>query len=136
MVFDASVVVAAAFTSNRQSAACLLAVAVGTGDLTMIVSPEIVAEYRRTVVEHAALARSEDPVALVEDLVEAAETVTPEPVKAVRADPTDDVYLGTAIAAGAAFLVTFDRRHLLPLDPFRGIRIVTPGTLLAKLRGR
>jgi hypothetical protein len=136
LVLDASVVVAAALTANRSSASCLLVAAVGTGEVQLVVSPPVVAEYVRTVSEHAASARIPDPVALVMDLVGSAESVTPEPVNAVRDDPTDDVYLGTALAGRAAYLVTFDRAHLLPLDPYRGVRIVEPGTLLALLRGR
>jgi predicted nucleic acid-binding protein len=52
----------------------------------------------------------------------------------VAADPSDNVYLGTALAGRADFLATFDRRHLLPLDPFRGVRILRPGDVLRALR--
>jgi hypothetical protein len=39
-----------------------------------------------------------------------------------------------ALAGGAAFVVSLDRAHLLPLGEWRGIRIVEPRTLLAVLR--
>ena len=57
-------------------------------------------------------------------------------VRVVKADPSDDVYLGTALAGRASYLATFDRRHLLPLDPWRGVRVLTPGDVLRGLRGR
>lgn len=136
LVLDASVVIAAALTSNRGSASCLLAAAVGAREVELVVSPPVVAEYLRTAAEHAASAHIPEPVGFVLDLIAAAESVTPEPVEEVREDPSDDVYLGTALAGRAGYLVTFDRLHLLPLDPFRGVRIVTPGSLLAILRGR
>lgn len=136
LVLDASVVIAAALTSNRSSASCLLAAAVGTGEVRLVVSPPVVAEYVRAMAEHAAGAQIPDPVAFVLDLIGSAESVTPEPVIAVQDDPTDDVYLGTALAGRASHLVTFDRAHLLPLDPFRGVRIVLPGTMLELMRAR
>jgi uncharacterized protein len=46
--------------------------------------------------------------------------------KVVAADPDDDKVLECAVIAGASHLVTGDRRHLIPLDSFQGIRIVTP----------
>lgn len=43
---------------------------------------------------------------------------------AVAGDPKDDMIVATAVAARAAYLVTGDRRHLLPLDSYGGVRIV------------
>jgi putative PIN family toxin of toxin-antitoxin system len=51
-------------------------------------------------------------------------------VKAVAADPDDDVVLDCALAAAATHVVTGDRRHLLPMGSFRGIAIVTPADFL------
>jgi uncharacterized protein len=47
-------------------------------------------------------------------------------LKMVAADPDDDKVLECAVVAGAAHLVTGDRRHLIPLGSFQGIRIITP----------
>lgn len=52
-------------------------------------------------------------------------------LKAVPADPDDDKVLECAVAAGAAYIVTGDRRHLIPLKSFRGIQIMTPAEFLA-----
>ncbi len=51
---------------------------------------------------------------------------------AVRAcrDPRDDKFLELALNGSADIIVTGDR-DLLALDPFRGIRIVTPARYLA-----
>jgi predicted nucleic acid-binding protein len=57
------------------------------------------------------------------------------PPEAVSGDPDDDLILACAIAAGVEVLVSGDRRHLLPLGEHRGVRIVTPQTLLSELRG-
>jgi predicted nucleic acid-binding protein len=51
-------------------------------------------------------------------------------LQVVVADPDDDKVLETAVAAGATHLVSGDRRHLLPLREFQGIRIVSPAEFL------
>jgi putative PIN family toxin of toxin-antitoxin system len=134
-VLDASVVIAAVLSRNRASASCLLIEAAAAGVVRAIVSAPVVEEYRRKVQSVRARARIADPLGLVLDLVAVAESVEPTAVHAVAADPSDDVYLGTAMAGRADYLATFDRRHLLPLDPFKGVRVLTPGDVLRALKG-
>ncbi len=57
----------------------------------------------------------------------------PRSPEAVTHDPDDDVILACAVAAEVHVLVSGDRRHLLPLGEYRGIRIITPQALLAEL---
>jgi uncharacterized protein len=52
-------------------------------------------------------------------------TVLPD-LRVVAGDPDDDPVIATAVAARADYLVTGDRRHLLPLGAYAGTRIVTP----------
>jgi putative PIN family toxin of toxin-antitoxin system len=52
-------------------------------------------------------------------------------LKAVDADPDDDKVLECALAGSATFVVTGDRRHLLPLRSFHGISLVTPAEFVA-----
>ncbi len=47
-----------------------------------------------------------------------------EEVIVVEADPTDNRILECALVADAEFLVTGDKKHLLPLGSFRGISII------------
>jgi putative PIN family toxin of toxin-antitoxin system len=49
-------------------------------------------------------------------------------------DITDREFLSLAVAADADFLVTNDRRHLLPLKSFGRTRIVTPAAFLRHLK--
>jgi putative PIN family toxin of toxin-antitoxin system len=48
-------------------------------------------------------------------------------------DPTDVKFLTLAAEAGADYLVTNDRRHLLRLGRYRRTRIVTPNKFLREL---
>lgn len=55
-----------------------------------------------------------------------------ETLQVVIADPSDDVFVQTALAGNADFIVSGDR-HLLELGEYRGIQIVTPAEFLAIL---
>ena len=51
-------------------------------------------------------------------------------LKAVHNDPDDDKVLECAMAGNATHLVTGDRRHLLPMGNFKGVRILTAAEFL------
>jgi predicted nucleic acid-binding protein len=55
--------------------------------------------------------------------------------KAITGAPDDDVVLACGVNAGVRIIVSGDRRHMLPVREHRGIRIVSPQTLLAELTG-
>lgn len=57
-------------------------------------------------------------------------------LKEVAADPDDDKILECALVGRATHIVTGDRRHLLPLATYQGIRIVTPADFLAEMAAR
>ena len=108
-------------------------------DFTLVWSPPIVEECVR-VARYPRLAgrfQTKDPIGWLRDLMEIATLVTGDlpRVNAVRADPSDDVYLATALAGAAPYVVTGDRKHLLALREFAGVRIVTPKEFLAALPG-
>lgn len=54
-----------------------------------------------------------------------------ESVGVIEDDPTDNRILECALAADAETIVTGDKKHLLPLDSFRGISIVELRDFLA-----
>ena len=51
-------------------------------------------------------------------------------IRAVPLDPKDDKIVATAVKAGAGYLVTGDRTHLLALGEYEGIKIITPRAFL------
>jgi uncharacterized protein len=67
-------------------------------------------------------------------LSEEAVFVTPQTkLDVVKADESDNRYLECAVAGQASYLVTGDKRHLLPLKAYQGIRIVSPAIFMAIL---
>ena len=61
------------------------------------------------------------------------ETNLPELHGAVPLDPKDDAIVATAVKAKADYLVTGDRKHLLALETYESICIVTPRQFLELL---
>ncbi len=59
------------------------------------------------------------------DMVETA--LLPQ-IRVVHGDPSDDLLIAVALAGRASVLVTGDRKHLLALGSFAGIRIVDVAT--------
>lgn len=55
----------------------------------------------------------------------------PESVAVIEDDPTDNRILECALAADAEFVVTGDKKHLLPLDSFQDVSIVGLADFLA-----
>ena len=51
-------------------------------------------------------------------------------LKEIVADPDDDKVLECAVVANATHIVSGDRKHLLPLDSYRGIRVLSPAEFL------
>lgn len=54
-------------------------------------------------------------------------------LKGATADPDNDKVIECAVVGSATHIVTGDRRHLLPLENYRNIRIVTAADFLNQL---
>jgi putative PIN family toxin of toxin-antitoxin system len=133
-VLDSSVLISAFLTPKGACAELLRAAE--RSSFVLCLSPEIIAEVARKLAGKARLRTRygyapADIRQFCDDLAAAAALVTDLPAgRFVPNDPKDDPIIATALAAGAAYLVTGDRLHLLPLGTFEGIRIVTPRAFL------
>lgn len=138
-VIDTNVVVSAVLNTDGTPAAVVGA----AGEAyTLVSTADIVAEWLRVIAYDRVarrlrrLGREEDARATVARLGMIAEMVPPErlpKVRVITADPSDDLFLATALAGGAQVLVSGDRRHVLPLKEFAGIRIVDAATFASEL---
>ena len=52
----------------------------------------------------------------------------------ISADPDDDNVLECAVAGGAGYIISGDRRHILPLGSYQGITILNPADFLSKIK--
>lgn len=99
-----------------------------------MVSPALLAEYHETIEE----LRLEYPgrafVAWADALTESATLVFPvDRAPGATPDPGDEMVLECALAAEADYIVSGDKKHLLPLRQFRDIPIVSPSDYLRRL---
>ena len=105
------------------------------GEFQLIVSEATVTEFRETLQKYPDRfgLTDEEIRTEVETLQYFAEFVDPdEEVNAVEDDPDDDKFLEAAVAGNAQYLVSGDQ-HLLTLDSFRDIDIITPRTFYERL---
>jgi putative PIN family toxin of toxin-antitoxin system len=138
-VVDTNVFISAALTP-RGTPATLLAAA---GDAFQLVwSAGIVAECLRVltydkVTKRLRVAGVEDAShALLARLSAGAELVLQDLIPVIRVvdgDPSDDLLIATALAGRASVLVTGDRRHMLSLREYAGVRILDPATFAREL---
>jgi putative PIN family toxin of toxin-antitoxin system len=105
--------------------------------LVLIIPDAVLSELERVLVVklELAVARAGDLMAVVAAIA-AERAPRPELVPVVTGHRPDDEILAAARDAGPEILVTYDRRHLLPLGVHRGVRILTPQALLAALARR
>jgi len=132
VVLDASIVISAALKAESVPEKALRR-AITRPD-RLILSQDVVAEYQEVMCrpKFDRLIGAERRSVLLNLLTLSAEMI--EPIEIIRecSDPGDDKYLTLAAAGGADVIVTGDVRHLLAMDPWRGIRILRPLDFLAQ----
>ena len=131
VVLDTSVLVSFLLTRGRVISAIMEQWE--TGELEVIVSPQIMAELRR-VAEDERLAARLQPEALevlLRALTENAEVVAGElELPGVTEDPDDDMVVACAVEGNAAYIITRDQ-HLLRMGTYRDIVVVSPEEFVA-----
>jgi putative PIN family toxin of toxin-antitoxin system len=127
-VFDTGVIVRSVISPRSHSALALEAAA---SKDTILLSPATIAELGEVLgrVKFDRYAPLSVRTKLFARLVAIAERIEPaDALKACR-DPKDDMILDLAVSGRADRIVACDK-DLLVLDPFQGIRIVTPEAFL------
>lgn len=125
LVLDCNVVIAAGMTEG----ACRRVVGEAIRRHTILLSDEILAEYRSVAARAKFRPRREVLDAIIATIAEAATRVSPADAPVRLADHDDEVYLGTAVAGGAKALVTGNTRHF-PEGVYGEIVILTPREFL------
>ena len=102
------------------------------GRLTLVVSPEIMEEYRRVTHDLAAQFPAIDPVPPLELVTIHAQMVkTPPLPHQVCTDPDDDKFLACAVASQTKIITTGDKA-LLRTSGYAGIEVLTPKAFVIK----
>jgi putative PIN family toxin of toxin-antitoxin system len=132
VVFDTNVVASASFWRGKPFD-CLTAWA--QGECEAVVSPALLAEYHETIGELRLRYADREAVAWADALAESAVLVFPtDRATGATPDPDDEMVLECAMAAEADFIISGDKKHLLPLGTYREIQIVSPAAFVLMLK--
>ncbi len=103
------------------------------GRIVPLLSKDVLLEYVRVLGYPKFALSAEDIKGLIEEhVLPYAELVTVGKTPSViHADPADDKFLALAVAGGADFLISGDR-HLLALERYQGVEILTPRDFLER----
>lgn len=95
-------------------------------------SPDILTELRRVLSEILEM-NVKEVESMVTLVTQISHLVYPtERIKVIKKDDTDNRILECALTAKSNFLITGDRKHLLPLKGYQGIHILSPGDFVRK----
>jgi len=129
VVIDTSVFIAAILSKNPNSALSQILSLWQRGELTLIISPQLLNELVITLLRQGITPE------VIEDLVTLIGTIAFQIEGAYEAtfldeiDPKDNKFLGAAYEAKADYLISLDN-HLLRLKYYQGTQIVTPSLFL------
>ena len=100
----------------------------------LLTSPEILDEWNRALrYPHLVQIhqKSEVEIQRLLKLVQKHSTlVKPTEKLTISDDESDNRYIECAVSGGADYLVTGDKKHLLPIGEYKGVRIISPATFL------
>ena len=135
VVFDANIFMSSLITKN--GAPYKLMQLWREEKLTLLISEPIIDELDR-VIHYPKLIKlhglSETEMAeFIQILRNEAVMVSPQETISVSSDESDNRYIECAVAGQAEYLVTGDKKHLLPIRDYEGIKIVPPSLFLALL---
>lgn len=104
------------------------------GEADLLVSRETVAEFARVLAYEKFSLAAHEIAEILDDLRGFAEYIrVDETVSVIAEDPTDNIFLSVARAGRASHIVSGDR-HLLALESFEGIPILSVRVFLETIR--
>ena len=96
-----------------------------------VISPAVLAEYHETIEELRVDYPDRTSVEWADALGESALLVFPsDHATGATPDPSDEMILECALAGEADYIVTGDKKHLLPLREYCGVQIVNAAEFL------
>src|SRR5215212_4715791 len=134
VVLDSSILVSA-FIAPQSELMLLLRLPLRSR-YELVLSKEILTETAQSLLTKESIRRyaayaDEDVHGYLAWLLSVAELVDDIPeLSAVANDPKDNMVVATAVAAKADYLITGDRKHLLPMREYQGIPIISARSFL------
>lgn len=123
IVLDTNVLVSGIFFTGPPSK---ILRAWSRGKVQLVVTPEILDEYRRVVIELHDKFPGVEVGPILDLIVVNSKLCAPARLpRPICADPADDKFFAGAVASGANTIISGDK-HLLAVSGYRGINVVSP----------
>lgn len=130
VVLDTNVFVSALITGGTPEKIVLAA---RRGQIHLVTSPRLLLELSAVLTKKFRWS-APDTQRAIRFFGKLAQVVKPTTrITRITKDPSDNRGLECAVAAKANYIVSGDRRHLLPLETFRGIPILLPRDFVLKV---
>lgn len=124
VVFDTNVLLSALLSLQGTPFRCLALARLG--HITSVTCQEILDEFAAKLEQKFAYTPTQTQLAVAEIQQWSRLVALTQRVQVVANDPADNKIIECALAGAATYIVTGDRRHLLPLGSYQGIRILSP----------
>lgn len=130
VVLDTSVFIAALLSKNTDSSPSQILLLWRSGAFLLVMSPQILGEIVEKLIER------EIPEETIAELLEVIDEIALNIPGAFEAtyldsiDPDDNMFLASAYESHADYLVSLDKKHILPIKHYHGTQIVCPEIFL------
>lgn len=124
VVFDTNVLLSALLSLQGTPFRCLALARLGF--ITSVTCHEILDEFAAKLEQKFAYTPTQAQMAVDEIQHWSRLVVLRQRVQVVTNDPADNTIIECALAGAATYIITGDRRHLLPIGSYQGIRILSP----------
>lgn len=126
VIVDTSVFISALLSKNPNSAPCQIIIFWRGGKFNLVISPQILEELVEKL-----LAKNIDTTDIKDILTAIFYTAikiqgTYEATILDNIDPNDNMFLAAAYEVSADYLVSLDKKHILPLKHYHGTQILSP----------
>lgn len=106
-----------------------------SGYIELFISPEIIQELEDVLLRDKIPFEEEDVKEFIEKIISISTVIVPEEsFEVINEDPEDDKVLECAIDSEADYIISGDS-HLLDLEDFKGIKILSPDHFLEVFEG-
>ena len=128
VVFDTNILIAAVLSQHGSPSRCLkLAEA---GKIQSVTCPEIIDEFQEKL--RFKFGYSQQRIrGEIKKLINYSQVATiTNTLTVITADPDDNKIIECALVGGATHIITGDKKHLLPINSYQGIAIVSAADFL------
>jgi putative PIN family toxin of toxin-antitoxin system len=130
VVVDTSVFISALLSKNKTGSPAQILTRWRKGDFILVLAPQLIGELVTKLIDYGI----QDEV--IGDLLVVIDAIALQIEGVVEAtflddiDPNDNMFLAAAYESNANYLVSLDKKHLLPIKHYHGTQIVDPSIFL------